>query len=121
MRSWSEGGATNVRQRTYGYEGKAARVMKQAPAHRGFLIQNTLQSVLLFVDKGGPAKRLWSDAQSNQCCSAVRGARRATQQMCAWMIAQKRCALADWHSSAKSIAALLITQIAKEVVFKATM
>jgi len=39
--------------------------MKQAPAHRGFLIQNTLQSVLLFVDKGEPAKRLWSVLQ---CC-----------------------------------------------------
>ena len=99
--------AAYVRQRGQGSEGD------DASAHRGFLIQNTLQCVPLFVDKEGPAKRLWSDAQSDHISVAALwgGARRTTQQMCAWSIAQKRCALADWHSSTKAIAALLIAHV----------
>ena len=57
--------AAYVRQRGQGSEGD------DASAHRGFLIQNTLQCVPLFVDKEGPAKRLWSDAQSNHISVAA--------------------------------------------------
>ena len=57
--------AAYVRQRGRGIEGD------EASAHRSFLIQNALQCVPLFVDKEGPAKRLWLDAQSNHISVAA--------------------------------------------------